>query len=60
MAIEAGSKKRVSVTIIGEDTIWVDGKGGSRPPELIESDLVSWLEDEYGMKNVRVVVEEAK
>ncbi len=51
-------KKMVKVTITGEDTIWNNGEGGSRPAELIESDLVSWLEDEYGMKNVKVIVRE--
>ncbi len=52
-------KKKVNVTITGEDTVWDDdGKGSSRPAELIESDLVSWLEDEYSMKNVKVVVRE--
>ena len=48
----------VRVTVIGEDVVWDDGKGGSRPAELIESDLVSWLGDVYGMKNVKVTVEE--
>ncbi len=51
-------KRDVKVTITGETTVWDDGEGNSRPAELIESDLVSWLEDQYGMKNVKVVVTE--
>ena len=52
------TSKKVIVTITGEDTVWDDGEGGSRTAELIESDLISWLEDEYGMKNVKVTVKE--
>ena len=48
---------KVIVTITGEDATWTNSDGTSRPPELIESDLVSWLEDQYGMKNVKVTVE---
>lgn len=49
-------EKKVTVTITGEDTVWDDERGNSRPAGLIESDLVSYLEDQYGMKNVKVTV----
>lgn len=49
----------VNVTITGKSFVWKDDKG-SRPAELIVSDLTCLLEDEYGMKNVKVVVEEVK
>ncbi len=51
------SEQRISVVITGETTTWNDGKGNSQPAELVESDLVSWLEDHYGMKNVKVVAQ---
>lgn len=56
--VRVGDTKRVRIIITGDDLILEDDKGGSQPAERVISDLTSWLEDWYNMKNVKVNVED--